>query len=46
MGGAGVGVDTYITIMIIANNTNDPITTMATAFVTISSFRAKVTPTL
>jgi hypothetical protein len=45
IGGGGVGVDTYIRIMILANNTNDPITTMPTGFFTIRTFRAKLTPT-
>ncbi|PWU80469.1 MAG: hypothetical protein DLM72_12105 [Candidatus Nitrosopolaris wilkensis] len=41
--GVGGGNLRDIKPMIIANNTNDPITTMATAFFTISTFRAKVT---
>ena len=41
--GVGGGNLRDIRPRIIANNTNEPITTMATAFFTISTFRAKVT---
>jgi hypothetical protein len=41
--GVGGGNLRDIRSRIIAYNTNDPITTMATAFFTISTFRAKVT---
>jgi hypothetical protein len=41
--GVGGGNLRDIRPRIITNNTNDPITTMATAFFTISTFRAKVT---
>jgi hypothetical protein len=42
MGGGGGGNLRDIRPRIIANNTNDPITTMATAFFTITTFRAKI----
>ena len=41
--GVGGGNLRDIRPRIITNNTNDPITTMATAFFTISTFRANVT---
>jgi hypothetical protein len=42
MGGGGGGNLRDIMPRIITNNTNDPITTMATAFFTITTFRAKI----